>query len=330
MRKTGLMFFVLTIGLVFVACQSKVERHEDCVGADCEAQTMKVDAPIISPNGGSHPAGWPISISSSTTGATIKYTTDGTEPSESNGTIYSASFGLSTSDVKAIAIKEGMQNSEITESNYSVTAPNSPTFVPSGGTYNLSSLDVTLQPPSQGCDEIRYTTGTGVADIVYNNHPVTISVTNTTIKAICVKAGVESTESSDTFVLKVAAPSIKHISCPLTPIPQQLSNLGILNSLHATTPPPLLTTIPCTRCIQVTSTATAPYKIYWRTSYVGSSLGNAELAPVTSQWTPYTGPINCNTAEANIDSLVNNFDVEAKVTKIDMTPSDIVSQGFIR
>lgn len=54
-----------------------------------------------------------ISISCATSGATIYYTTDGTTPSKSS-TRYSTSFTVESScDIKAIAVKNGMDNSAI-------------------------------------------------------------------------------------------------------------------------------------------------------------------------------------------------------------------------
>lgn len=49
-----------------------------------------------------------VTLSCSTSGATIKYTTDGTTPSASNGTTYSAPFTISaTTTIKFCAIKDG-------------------------------------------------------------------------------------------------------------------------------------------------------------------------------------------------------------------------------
>ena len=49
-----------------------------------------------------------VTLSCSTSGATIKYTTDGTTPSATNGTTYSAPFTVSaTTTIKFCAIKDG-------------------------------------------------------------------------------------------------------------------------------------------------------------------------------------------------------------------------------
>src|SRR6185436_13225261 len=53
--------------------------------------------PVISPNGGSFAGSVSVSLSTSTPSARIRYTTDGSTPSSSLGTIYSAPFALTTS-----------------------------------------------------------------------------------------------------------------------------------------------------------------------------------------------------------------------------------------
>ncbi len=311
MKKLLPAIFVSVLFLALTACESKFAKPENCVGDDCQA-TYKVDAPIISPNGGSHPAGTPITISSSTGGAKIIYTLDGSEPkanedgSLENGALYQSTIPLSVAKIKAIAIKEGMQDSEITESNYSVTAPNSPTFNPNGGTYFLNTFPVSLVAPTHGCDEIRYTKSVNnsePAEQVYSN-PIDVSSTNTTIGAVCIKAGISSPESFAAYTLKVPTPSIKHVNCGSI---QVGGNSGSLSKI-----------ITCTDCLQITNTM--PSTIKYRYIYVPTS----QLGPnlTTTQWSTYSGPIICN----NILPNVTAFTIEFKAENTDMTTSDIVSQ----
>jgi len=59
-----------------------------------------------------------VSINCSTSGATIRYTTDGSTPTQTNGTIYTSPFTLYyTTTIKAIAYKSGMSDSNITTEN---------------------------------------------------------------------------------------------------------------------------------------------------------------------------------------------------------------------
>jgi Chitobiase/beta-hexosaminidase C-terminal domain len=67
-----------------------------------------VIAPAITPNGGSFASSVTVTLRTSTAGASIYYTTDGTNPMQSS-TTYTAPFALTTTAlVKAQAFKSGM------------------------------------------------------------------------------------------------------------------------------------------------------------------------------------------------------------------------------
>jgi len=76
-----------------------------------------VDAPTFDPPGGSHSG--PVNVAiTSTSGATIRYTTDGNDPTESSP-VYTAKIPISTATtLKAKAWKEGLQPSPISTANY--------------------------------------------------------------------------------------------------------------------------------------------------------------------------------------------------------------------
>ena len=72
--------------------------------------TQAPEAPVIAPNGGSFTGSQEVSITCSTEGADIYYTTDGAAPdaSSTSSTKYTTSFSISdTCTVKAIAVKDG-------------------------------------------------------------------------------------------------------------------------------------------------------------------------------------------------------------------------------
>ena len=76
-----------------------------------------VATPVITPNGGEIEAGTTISISCATEGATIYYSTNGAEPT----TVYSAPFALNNvATVKAVAKKEGWNDSEIAAASFTI------------------------------------------------------------------------------------------------------------------------------------------------------------------------------------------------------------------
>jgi thermitase len=85
--------------------------------------TLKVATPSISPNGGTFFGLTSVTLSCSTTGATIRYTTDGTTPTTSS-TLYTGSFPLSSSStVKARGFKSDYTESDVAPASFTITAP---------------------------------------------------------------------------------------------------------------------------------------------------------------------------------------------------------------
>ena len=82
-----------------------------------------VATPTFSPDGGTYTEAQSVTIACATEGATIRYTTDGTNPTESS-TVYTETLTISeTTTVKAIAMKDGYQASDIAEATYIINIP---------------------------------------------------------------------------------------------------------------------------------------------------------------------------------------------------------------
>ena len=80
-----------------------------------------VAAPSFNPVGGTYATTQNVTITSATSGATIRYTTNGTTPTSTVGTVYSAPVAISaTSTLQAIAYKSGMTDSTITSATYTI------------------------------------------------------------------------------------------------------------------------------------------------------------------------------------------------------------------
>ena len=76
--------------------------------------STKVAIPVITPGSGTYSSAKSISLSCSTSGATIKYTTNDDTPSPTKGNTYTGAFTVSsTTTVKAMAYKSGMTNSDV-------------------------------------------------------------------------------------------------------------------------------------------------------------------------------------------------------------------------
>ena len=82
-----------------------------------------VSTPTFSPAGGTYNAAQDVTINCDTDGATIHYTTDGTDPTTSSPVYSSAIHVDETMTIKAIAVKDGMNNSEIASATYTIDIP---------------------------------------------------------------------------------------------------------------------------------------------------------------------------------------------------------------
>ena len=111
-----------------------------------------VSAPTFSPAAGAVAAGSTITLSHADADA-IRYTTDGTNPTKTTGTVYSAPITITTATtIKAIAIK-GENVSSVASASYTITVA-TPTFSLEGGSY-LEGTSVTL---TSAGNTIYYTT----------------------------------------------------------------------------------------------------------------------------------------------------------------------------
>jgi hypothetical protein len=97
-----------------------------------------VSPPVFSPVPGSFSAAQSVTITTSTPGASIRYTTDGSTPSETAGILYSGAISVATTDtLKAIAYESGWTDSAVVPAAYTISSQSSaPTLTPGPGTYS--------------------------------------------------------------------------------------------------------------------------------------------------------------------------------------------------
>ena len=95
-----------------------------------------VEAPVCSPGAGPFTGTKSVTLTSATTGASIRYTLDDTLPSETTGTLYTGTFQVtSTTVVRAIGFKTGQPASPVTRAVFtSITPPPTPTSAPAAPT----------------------------------------------------------------------------------------------------------------------------------------------------------------------------------------------------
>ncbi|MBU5443345.1 chitobiase/beta-hexosaminidase C-terminal domain-containing protein [Paenibacillus sp. MSJ-34] len=157
----------------------------------------QVAKPVADPSGGEVPSGTKITLSTTTEDATIYYTTDGSEPSSSSSAEYIAPIEVTKEmTIKAIAVKEGMQDSKVLEAKYTIRLPDQvakPVADPSGGEVP-SGTKITLSTTTEDAT-IYYTTdgSTPSSSSAKYNDPIEVTE-EMTLKAIAVKDGMQNSD----------------------------------------------------------------------------------------------------------------------------------------
>ncbi|MEU7791250.1 chitobiase/beta-hexosaminidase C-terminal domain-containing protein [Amycolatopsis sp. NPDC049159] len=111
-----------------------------------------VAAPTFSPPGGTYSAAQTVTISSATSGATIRYTVDGSTPTASS-TLYSGPISVPNSrTVNAIALKSGSTTSPVSSATYTIgtqagcpTQSDTPNFGPNVRIFDPGMSAATIQ-----------------------------------------------------------------------------------------------------------------------------------------------------------------------------------------
>ncbi len=148
--------------------------------------------------------------------ATIRYTTDGSVPTQTYGTVYGAAISISSNTtVRAIAYRAGLNDSSITSTNYSILV-DAPAFSLAGTTYSLDQ-DIDLSCATPGA-VIHYTTDgsipTASSPVYTVGSPIPVhgNGTTLTINAIGILAGLtNSSVMSNTYTIdydQVSTPTI--------------------------------------------------------------------------------------------------------------------------
>lgn len=154
----------------------------------------QVAKPVSDTEAGEVESGTQIELSTETDGADIYYTTDGSTPSSAS-TKYTSKITISEDvTIKAIAIKDGMLNSEVLTVAYTVPEQvATPTATPAAGEVE-SGATVELATATDGAT-IYYTTDGTTPTAESTEYEEAIEITEAvTIKAIAVKDGMTDSE----------------------------------------------------------------------------------------------------------------------------------------
>jgi len=170
--------------------------------------SVQAATPFITPGSGTYSGPQTVSISSSTQGAVIYYTTNGNSPviGTTFTKVYSGSFIIpGTSTVRAVSVKEGMSNSAIAVANLTITTPSqvaTPIISPGTGTYS-APVAVSISSATSGA--IIYYTITGNEPVpgtsftkVYSGSFVANATT--TVRALAVKVNMVQSKVGVAFL----------------------------------------------------------------------------------------------------------------------------------
>ena len=171
--------------------------------------TLKAAMPSFTPAPGTYTSPQDVTMASTTTGVTIRYTTDGSTPTESS-TAYTGPVNIATSTtLKAIAFRSGWTSSDMRTGTYTMNFGTlaAPTVTPASGTYESSiTVEMTASPATA---TIRYTTDgtTPTSSSTVYSSPLSIQ-TSLTVKAKAFHPDYStSPETSRTYTITVAAPT---------------------------------------------------------------------------------------------------------------------------
>ncbi len=181
------------------------------------AYTIRVLTPASDPPAGAYSSDRMITIETSTPGATIWYTTDGTDPDPiiPNGSIYGGPIALTgpgptATTIKTLAIKASMADSPILSADYMIdyTQVSPPVFSPPIGTYTWQQ-HVNLSTATPGAT-IRYTTDGSVPTMMHGTTGTSVTVNDTMVlKAFAFKGGMgDSPVTNSAGVPYIIAPTL--------------------------------------------------------------------------------------------------------------------------
>lgn len=195
--KISALLILLVLGMMLLS---------SCDIKSTQPDTTQVAIPTFSPAGGVYDASVDVLISCSTSGAIVRYTTDGTEPNASSTLVEGTVHIAGSTVLKAKAFKQGWPSSLVRTATYTLTTVAPPVFSPPGGVFN-GPVNVTLTCSTDGA-VIRYTIDGSDPTETSAEYTNTITVNATgQIKARAYVAGkVPSEVSSASFTMQLPLP----------------------------------------------------------------------------------------------------------------------------
>jgi hypothetical protein len=161
--------------------------------------------PVIAPAGGTFTSAQTVSISDTTPGAVIHYTTDGSTPTTTSA-IYSGQFTVSANEtLQAIAVVSGYTTSAVASASFTINLPPAtPVIAPAGGTFT-SVQTVTITDTTPGSIILYTIDGSAptTSSFVYTG-PISVAISET-LKAVANSSGTLSAVTSVPFTINLPA-----------------------------------------------------------------------------------------------------------------------------
>ena len=172
-------------------------------------QTAAAAAPVLSESTGTYTGTQTVTISDSTAGATIYYTTNGAAPTTSSS-VYSGGISISSSTVlSAIAAAKGYANSAVSSASYTIQTPiaATPLLSKPTGTYT-GTQTITISDATSGATIYYTTNGTTptTSSTVYSGG-VSIPSSSVLSAIAAVKGYTNSAVSSASYTIQAATSS---------------------------------------------------------------------------------------------------------------------------
>ncbi|HUJ74038.1 MAG TPA: chitobiase/beta-hexosaminidase C-terminal domain-containing protein, partial [bacterium] len=201
MARLTRLAFLFSLVILLVACPSTPKPPEQVAAA-----------PTFSPVEGTFSQPQTVTITSATDGAEIRYTTDGSAPSATTGTVYSAPVSISaTTTIRAIATKKGFTDSPVASATFTLAVADVQ-FDPPAGSFDASAT-VTLKSATDGADIYYTTDGSKPDPASATRYSGPISVTaSQTITALAMKGSLASGVTSAAYTINAAQAAVAPIT----------------------------------------------------------------------------------------------------------------------
>jgi hypothetical protein len=191
-----------------------------------EASAEKVETPTFSPPGGTYPGAVDVTISCSTSGAEIRYTTDGTDPTESS-TLYTGPVHVAaTTTLKARGYASGYDPSDVASATYTISGTvAAPAFAPPAGFFP-GPVDVTMTSATPSA-QIRYTTNGAAPTATSTLYTGPVHIASTTnLKAAAFWGPLQSSVTSGVYYIDTQGPLTSSVAT-LPTVVRQTTDLSI-------------------------------------------------------------------------------------------------------